>query len=265
VGKRRAMDSECQVVLLDLITAEPAELDAAMGSASAVISCVGVIDPDSEVLRRGNGLANVNAFASAKRAGVKRACYISVASELVACEENWLPFAKDQFAAYFEGKRLAEQAALDAVGGDTTKLCVLKPTFIYGGKSFDLPAPGRFVAPRVSAAYGSAVEEVLSLSPIQALADAAPGLIKVALRPPSSVEAVATVCALAAVGELATGAATRRAVGTLDGTAALKAAAGEATPRSLREAIDRGLDNIGDFTEQFFAVMQDRVDKMGKK
>ena len=126
------------------------------------------------MLRSGNGAANVNAFASAKRAGVKRSVYDSVASEVAACEDNWLPFAKDEFSAYFSGKRAAEEAAADAVGGDATKLCTIKPTFIYGGESFALPRPGKFVAPRVSAAYGGAVEEVLSLDLVRKLADAAP-------------------------------------------------------------------------------------------
>ena len=164
--------------------------------------------PPLRGLRRGNGDANVKAFAASKRAGVKRSVYVSVASEVVACEESWLPFAKDEFGAYFEGKRAAEQAASDAVGGDATKQCILKPTFIYGGERFEVPLPGKFVAPRVSAAYGRGVEELLSLGPIAALADAAPGLIKVALRPPVSVEAVGTACAFAALGELTSGEAT---------------------------------------------------------
>ena len=46
---------------------------------------------------------------------------------------------------------------------------------------------------------------------------------QVALRPPVSVDAVAGACASAAMNELAGDAATRRAVGTLDGTAAINA------------------------------------------
>jgi nucleoside-diphosphate-sugar epimerase len=238
------------------------------GSPAAVVSCVGVVGLDPGVLRRGNGAANANGFTAAKLVGVGRSVYVSVASELAACEENWLPFAKDEFSAYFEGKRMAEQATADAVGGDATKFCVIKPTFIYGGEAFELPLPGKFVAPRVSAAYGSGVEEVLSLPPIQALADAAPGLIKVALRPPVSVEAVATACASAALGELTQGDATRRAVGSLDGTVAIKAAAGELTPTNLGDGIGRGLDSLGDKlaerTEKLVAAFNDKMDRMGK-
>ena len=148
------------------LTADLLGADAAVGviagDCDSVVSCVGVVDLDPQVLRRGNGAANVNAFASAKRAGVGRSVYVSVASEVAACEENWLPFAKEEFSAYFDGKRSAEEAAADAVGGDATKFCVIKPTFIYGGEAFVLKPP------RVTSAYGSGVEEVLSLGPIQA-------------------------------------------------------------------------------------------------
>ena len=36
--------------------------------------------------------------------------------QVAACEENWLPFAQLEFGAYFEGKRLAEEAAAEAAG-----------------------------------------------------------------------------------------------------------------------------------------------------
>ena len=247
-----------------MIRAEDAAIDSVMASSDAVVSCVGVVDPNPEALRSGNGAANVNAFASAKRAGVRRSVYVSVSSEVAACEENWLPFAKDEFSAYFAGKKQAENAAADAVSGDATKLCVLKPTFIYGGEAFELPLPGKFVAPRVSAGYGSLVEEVLSLDLIQKLADALPGLIKVALRPPVSVDAVATACAYAALGQLTQGDATRRAVGTLDGTAAINAAAGAPTPTTLSDGLDRALDGLADRTEQLVKAFNDKLDSMGK-
>ena len=86
-------------------------------------------------------------------------------------------------------------------------------------------------------AYGSGVDRLLSFGLIETIADAAPGLIKVALRPPVSVDAVAGACASAALGELAEDAATRRAVGELDGTAAIKAAAGDPPATGLTDAI----------------------------
>ena len=250
---------------VDLLNADDTAIDAAMASPEAIVSCVGVVDSNVNVLHEGNGEANVRAFASAKRAGVKRSVYVSVASEVAACESDWLPFAQDEFAAYFAGKRLAEEAAADAVTADATKLCVLKPTFIYGGESFELPLPGRFVAPRVSAAYGACVEELLSLPLFDALAEAMPGLIKVALRPPVSVEAVAAACAKGALGELTMGGATRRAVGTLDGTAAIRAASGEQAATPLADGLDRLLDRWGQLTEEFFEWVQRQLDGSGPK
>ena len=92
--------------------------------------------------------------------------------------------------------------------------------------------------------------------------------IKVALRPPVSVEAVAMACASAALGELTQGDATRRAVGELDGTAAIKAAAGELTPTRLGDGLNRGLDGLGDKladkTEQLVAAFNEKMDKLGK-
>ena len=67
---------------IDLLGADDAAIDNAMGAPDAVISCVGVVDPDSQVLKDGNGRANANAFASAKRAGIKRAVYVSVGARM---------------------------------------------------------------------------------------------------------------------------------------------------------------------------------------
>ena len=165
--------SSVQWVAVDLLSSGDAAIDAAMGSPEAVVSCVGAIGTDPDVLKTGNGACNVNGFASAKRAGVKRAVLVSVASEVAACQENWLP---DFFSGYFDGKQMAEEAAADAAGGDATRVTLVKPTFIYGGDSFGL------LPPRVSAAYGSGIEELLSIDLISKLADATPGLIKVSQR-----------------------------------------------------------------------------------
>lgn len=244
---------------IDLLAADDAAIDSAMAKPESVVSCVGVVDSNADILRCGNGIANAKAFDSAGRVGATRSVYVSVASEVVACEDGWLPFAKNEFSAYFAGKAMAEEAAAAAVR-DATRTCIIKPSFIYGGDRFEVPLPGRFVVPRVSSDYGYAIEEILSLRPIQALADRMPGLMKVALRPPSSVEAVATACAFAARGSLAEGQASRRAVGTLDGTAAIKAAAGEAPPSGLSDGLDRALDKIADLTQQLLdsveALMQ---------
>ena len=177
----------------DLLSADDASLDMLVGSPDAVVSCVGVVGTDPDILLKGNGNANVAAFNSAKRGGkLQRAAYVSVGSEVDACKENWLP---EFFKSYFEGKIVAEKAAIDAMGGDAKKVCLVKPTFIYGGSEFGL------LPPRVNYEYGSGVEELLMLPPFKILADITPGLIKVALRPPVCVDSVAAACAKAAMDE----------------------------------------------------------------
>jgi nucleoside-diphosphate-sugar epimerase len=207
--------------------AEDALLDAAVGTPDAIVSCVGVVGTDAEKLVQGNGATNVAAFASAKRGGkLTRSVLVSVSSEVAACKDNWLP---DFFGGYFEGKQMAEDAAMDAVQNDAAKVCIVKPTFIYGGDAFGL------LPPRVNYAYGSAVEELLSLGLFQALADATPGLIKVALRPPSSVDAVAAACASAALGEIDGG--------ILDGTPAINSATDHPAATGLTEALEWAKEN----------------------
>ena len=206
---------------VDLLEASSATLDDAMGKPVAVVSCVGVVGTDPEVLKRGNGDANVAAFESAKRVGATRAAFVSVSSELVACREDFLP---EFMGAYFEGKDAAEAAAIDAVGSDS--LTIIRPTFIYGGDSFGLNPP------RVTADYGAMIDQLLSFPPFQILADLLPGLAKIALRPPVSVEAVAGACAAAALGNLPGGQ-------TLDGTPAINAATNAPSSTGLTDAIVR--------------------------
>ena len=112
---------------VDLLSADDSSIDQAVGNPDAVVSCVGVIGTDPDALLKGNGDANVAAFNSAKRAGAQRAVYVSVGSEVDACKDGWLP---EFFQSYFEGKIVAENAAIDAMGGDEKKVCLVKPTFI---------------------------------------------------------------------------------------------------------------------------------------
>eukprot|EP00592_Proboscia_alata_P011658 CAMPEP_0194383846 /NCGR_PEP_ID=MMETSP0174-20130528/70221_1 /TAXON_ID=216777 /ORGANISM="Proboscia alata, Strain PI-D3" /LENGTH=293 /DNA_ID=CAMNT_0039170479 /DNA_START=197 /DNA_END=1078 /DNA_ORIENTATION=- len=204
----------------NLLEGSEEELDTAIGKPEVIVSCVGVVGTDADELRRGNGDTNVAAFASAKRGGsVERSALVSVASEVRACQENWLP---DFFDGYFDGKDAAEQAALDAVGGDETKVCIVKPTFIYGGDSFGL------LPPRVTSDYGSGIEELLSFGLITSLADATPGLIKVALRPPVSVDAVSGACASVV---------TESTSGVIEGAPAINAAAKQPKATGLTEAL----------------------------
>jgi len=202
---------------LDLITCSPEDLDRAMGQPDALISCVGTIGTNSTVLWEGNGVSNVNAFESAQRVQTKKGrrplqaiAYVSVSSEVKACqEEGWLP---EFFSNYCTAKNRAEQSARQTIsqpeddnekdgrdgGGVGSDLIIVAPTFIYGGDSFGL------LPPRVNDAYGSFIDQLLSFGVIQKLADVLPGLIKVALRPPVSVDAVAGACVNGILGRATT-------------------------------------------------------------
>ena len=111
--------------------------------------------------------------------------------------------------ADFDGKRQAEAAFAELAPGS---VCVVRPTFIYGGDSFAI-AP-----PRVTSEYGSFIEGLLSNGAFTALGNVLPGLLKVALRPPVSADAVAAAAARAALGAIPAGQ-------VLDGATAINAAA----------------------------------------
>lgn len=209
---------------VDLVTASDDQLDSLMGQPDAVISCVGAVGNDPEALLRSNGLANVRAFESAKRAasgagGVRAVAYVSVSSEVAACQDNWLP---EFFGSYFEGKGMAEAAAKD-VCDDVT---VVRPTFIYGGDAFGL------FPPRVNTAYGSFIDQLLSFGLFKLLADVAPGLIKVALRPPVAVESVAGACVDGVFNNNKSG------VKILDTAAEINEASGQPEATGVQDAID---------------------------
>ena len=186
-------------------------LEACIGTPDAIVSCQGSIGFDRQGLLLGNGIANKDIAAAAKKAGVKKIAYVSVSKEV----EDAKGFLPGFFEGYFEGKTMATEAYLDAVGADG--LAVVKPTFIYGGDEFAI-AP-----PRVTADYGEGVANLLASAPFKFLADAMPSsialfaLVKVALRPPVSVDAVAAACAKAALGDVA--------AGQYDGTESIDAAA----------------------------------------
>ena len=149
------------------------ELEKALAEPEVVVSTVGAVGFDVQGLRLGNGVANAEAARAARRSSpaLRRYVFVGVASEVAACEEGWLP---PFFSGYFDGKRMAEDAVADAAGGAANAM--VRPSFIYGGDSFGL------FPPRVSAAYGAAVEQALSLAPVQKLAELLPGLLKVRTR-----------------------------------------------------------------------------------
>lgn len=235
----------------DLLSADDASLDAIVGKPDAVVSCVGVIGTDPETLLKGNGNTNVAAFGSAKRGGnLQRVAYVSVGSEVDACKENWLP---EFFKSYFEGKIMAENAAMDAMGGDATKVCLVKPTFIYGGTEFGL------LPPRVNYEYGSGVEELLMLPPFKLLADATPGLIKVALRPPVCVDSVAAACAKAAMDD------SGAALPVLDGTDQINAYSGQPKSTGLTDALEWSKGKAIDFYDWAKVEVPKAIDAVQKK
>ena len=147
----------------------------------------------------------------------RRFVLVSVASE-VAAAKGWLP---GYFEFYFKGKAMAEAAVTEAAGEGNAY--VVKPSFIYGGDSFEL------FPPRVNDGYGSAVEEILSNGIVQKIADVMPGLIKVALRPPVSVDAVAGAVVSATLGGVTDS--------KLDGTFAINKAADRPAATGLSDAI----------------------------
>jgi len=221
-------------IATDLEVADESSADAAVGSPDCLVSCLGVIGTDPDKLTKGNGGANCAAFASAKRGGkIQGAVFVSVSSEVVACQDKWLPAF---FKGYFDGKLMAEGCALDAVDGDNSKVTLVKPTFIYGGDSFGL------IPPRVTTDYGSLIEELLSLGLFKVLADVTPGLIKVALRPPSSVEAVAEACVSAALEGPALGK-------VLEGASEINEVTNHPAATGLTDAIDWVKVKSGDAVE----------------
>jgi len=226
--------SQVNWVAADLETALEETADNAIGAPQAIVSCLGVIGTDPLVLKNGNGATNCAAFGSAKRGGkLERAVYVSVSAEVVACQESWLP---EFLKGYFAGKKVAEDCVLEAVDGDKSKTCLVKPTFIYGGDSFGL------IPPRVTQEYGSIIEELLSLGVIKFFADITPGLIKVALRPPSSVDAVADTCVSAAIAGPALGK-------ELDGAAAINEITNQPAASGLTDAIGFATEKAGEAFE----------------
>lgn len=235
----------------DLLSADDASLDQIVGTPDAVVSCVGVVGTDPDALLKGNGNANVAAFGSAQRGGkLQRAAYVSVGSEVDACKENWLP---EFFKSYFEGKIIAEKAAIDAMGGDAKKVCVVKPTFIYGGTGFGL------LPPRVNYEYGSGVEELLMLPPFKFLADVTPGLIKVALRPPVCVDSVAAACAKAAMDESGVD------LLVLDGTDAINGYSGQPDSTGLTDALEWSKDQAIKFYDWAKVEVPKAIDTVQSK
>ena len=87
----------------DLIRGSRESLNVALGTPEAVVSCVGAVGFDTQLLLLGNGKANSDAAREIKAIGsAKKYVYVSVASEVVKCE-NSFPGLPAWFSGYFEG------------------------------------------------------------------------------------------------------------------------------------------------------------------
>lgn len=151
---------------------------------TAVISTVGAIGTGENVrtVNAGTGIAAVGA----KKAGVEKFVYISVAPEVKDSVKGIQALQN-----YMEGKRSSEDSIKTNFAGGYT---LVEPTFIYGGDKFALNPP------RVADGYGRLVEGLLSSAPFRAAAGVSPGIIGVALEPPVKVSSVAGAAIAGALG-----------------------------------------------------------------
>lgn len=224
-AKDASWTSDMNWVANNFVVGSREALQAAIGSPDAIVSCVGTVGFDRQGLILGNGKANEEvATAASAIGGVQRLVYVSVSPEVDA-SVGWLTGRSAQLPnwgeGYFEGKRQAEAAYSEAAATLGASTCFIKPSFVYGGDSFGL------FPPRVTAGYGSGVEELLSASLVQSIADKMPGLIKVALRPPVNVDAVAGAAAKAALGDVT--------ADVLDSTAGINGAADQPPATGLTD------------------------------
>ena len=149
---------------------------------TAVISTIGCIGTEQDLkVNSATGLAAMGA----KAAGVSQFVYISVAPEVREFAKN-IDFLKP----YMQGKTFSQDAVVSSFDRST----LIEPTFIYGGESFNVNPP------RVAGFYGEFIEALLSSGPIRAITNIAPeGIIKIALEPPVSVDAVASAAVAGAL------------------------------------------------------------------
>ena len=151
---------------------------------TAVISTIGSINAsDDEVINAASGKAAIGA----RMGGCQRFVFIGNDPSVRDLSKS-VPFLK----GYAAGKEEAEAKIREVFS--PSDYCIVQPTFIYGGEDFGLNPP------RVASSVGQFADELLGLYPIQALADALPGVLGVALSPPVSRERVAGAAVSAALG-----------------------------------------------------------------
>ena len=170
------------------ITASDAELKMAdiclKNACTSVISTVGSINtPDDEIINAANGKAAVGA----RMGGASKFVFIGNDESVRELSQS-IPFLK----GYAAGKEEAEAKICETFG--PSDYCIVQPTFIYGGDDFGINPP------RIASSVGQIADQLLGLYPVQALADALPGVLGVALSPPVSRERVASAAVNAALG-----------------------------------------------------------------
>ena len=179
-----------------------------LGGFETIVSCVGVIGGEDADAVAGNGEANERAAKAAAEAGASRFVYVSVDSAVR--DSGVQALGVGGLKGYFEGKSRAEAAITASFPGDAS--VIVCPSFVYGGDSFEI-AP-----PRVPDSYGSAVEGLLSVRPLQKVAEKLPAPLKLVLAPPVKADNIAKCVAAGALG--------RNGVGPrVEGTAAINTAA----------------------------------------
>jgi len=155
---------------------------------TAVISCVGAIGtPNDQVINQGTGVAAL----AAKEVGVQQFVYITVAPEVKEFAKD-IAFLQD----YMKGKGYSRDTVLSTFPQTST---LIEPTFIYGGDEFAINPP------RVAGFYGEFIEGLLGSSPVRAVEGVMPpGILKIALEPPISADAVAGAAVAGALGKSST-------------------------------------------------------------
>ena len=159
----------------------------AMKGADCVVSCVGVFKPgDDDAMREGNGTYNVRVVDAAVAAKVDRFVYVSVAS--IVPDALGGAESAPVMAGYFAGKKMTEEAIANAF--EDSKVCLVKPSFIFGGDAFSVNPP------RVTQQYGDVLVKILGSGFVKSVAERSPGPIALTLAEPVAVDDVAgAVCA----------------------------------------------------------------------
>ena len=159
----------------------------AMKGADCVVSCVGVFKPgDDDAMREGNGAYNVRVVDAAAAAKVDRFVYVSVAS--IVPDALGGAESAPVMAGYFAGKKMTEEAIANAF--EDSKVCLVKPSFIFGGDAFSVNPP------RVTQQYGDVLVKILGSGFVKSVAERSPGPIALTLAEPVAVDDVAgAVCA----------------------------------------------------------------------